>query len=675
VLSQVTSVPVRLARIAEVEDARGTQGRSVEHLVPFLFDGNSEVRAAAVRAVGRLQSPELLARLYPALRDPSAAVRVAAVNAMAQSLKSGHAASHALAAAVLDSLSRGTPGEAGWRARAIGRLPWRDSSEARRAERAILMLAGTAPAAQQEHVLHGLYALARQRRALGAPSAEAVRYATAAVARRAVGEAAARTRRLGWLTLAAAGAVPRDQVPSGLSDADDQVRRLVLVAAATTGDTALLQSAIHDAARDPSFLVRFEAVRLARAFVATQGCALLIDALGDANAHVALAAIDGLSSRCRDRGAAAEAILALIDANRSDSPVRARGRSGWHVHAHALVALARTAPERALPVVRRDATSSPLWTVRAWSARAATVLGDTTTLWALARDADGNVRDLALRGLSGLVGHAADSLFVAALAAREYQVVMAGAQLLKGTPRAAEVVPVLLQHLDRLTSERRENTRDAREALLERLDELGRAENAPQLEPLRTDFDSTIAGQAARTLSRWTGRDVRAQPVPLPLPREDVATLMTGRWFATFTMSPASGGGSFEAELHPRSAPYTVARFVRLARAGYYNGLTFHRVEPAFVIQGGSPAATEYVGDGPFMRDELDTASHLRGTLGISTRGRDTGDAQVFVNLTDNVRLDHDYTVFGTIWRGRAVAEAVLEADVIDRVTIRRSSR
>jgi cyclophilin family peptidyl-prolyl cis-trans isomerase len=148
---------------------------------------------------------------------------------------------------------------------------------------------------------------------------------------------------------------------------------------------------------------------------------------------------------------------------------------------------------------------------------------------------------------------------------------------------------------------------------------------------------------------------------------------MTGEWRARFTMAAASGGGTIEVMLFPRETPYTVARFVRLARRGYYDGLTFHRVEPGFVIQGGSPAATEYVGDGPFMRDELGARSHIRGTLGISTRGRDTGDAQIFVNLIDNYRLDHDYTVFGEIVRGNAIAEGVLEGDVIARVEIVRS--
>jgi cyclophilin family peptidyl-prolyl cis-trans isomerase len=106
------------------------------------------------------------------------------------------------------------------------------------------------------------------------------------------------------------------------------------------------------------------------------------------------------------------------------------------------------------------------------------------------------------------------------------------------------------------------------------------------------------------------------------------------------------------------------------AGRGYYDRLTFHRVATNFVIQGGSPGANEYVGADRFMRDELGLRSHARGTLGISTRGRDTGDAQIFVNLIDNWRLDHDYTVFAEVVRGMDVVDAVLEGDVIDRVEI-----
>jgi peptidyl-prolyl cis-trans isomerase B (cyclophilin B) len=91
---------------------------------------------------------------------------------------------------------------------------------------------------------------------------------------------------------------------------------------------------------------------------------------------------------------------------------------------------------------------------------------------------------------------------------------------------------------------------------------------------------------------------------------------------------------------------------------------------PNFVIQGGSPGANEYIGDATFMRDELGLWPHVRGAAGISTRGRDTGDAQIFIDLLDNPRLNHDYTVFAQALNGLDVVDQILEGDVIETVEI-----
>jgi cyclophilin family peptidyl-prolyl cis-trans isomerase len=128
--------------------------------------------------------------------------------------------------------------------------------------------------------------------------------------------------------------------------------------------------------------------------------------------------------------------------------------------------------------------------------------------------------------------------------------------------------------------------------------------------------------------------------------------------------------GTFDLALFTVQAPAAVLRFARLAEAGYYNGLTFHRVASNFVIQGGSPGANEYIGDARFMRDEVGMWPHVRGAVGVSTRGRDTGDAQIFIDLVDNPRLDHEYTVFGQVLNGIEVVDQVLEGDVIERVEI-----
>jgi cyclophilin family peptidyl-prolyl cis-trans isomerase len=131
-----------------------------------------------------------------------------------------------------------------------------------------------------------------------------------------------------------------------------------------------------------------------------------------------------------------------------------------------------------------------------------------------------------------------------------------------------------------------------------------------------------------------------------------------------------AGRGTFDLRLLPEDAPMTAQHVARLAREGYYNGLTFHRVVPNFVIQGGSPGANEYAGQGPFMRDEVGLLSHRRGTVGISTRGRHTGDAQIFINLVDLPRLDHTYTVFAEVVSGMDVVDQILEGDVIERVEV-----
>jgi cyclophilin family peptidyl-prolyl cis-trans isomerase len=128
--------------------------------------------------------------------------------------------------------------------------------------------------------------------------------------------------------------------------------------------------------------------------------------------------------------------------------------------------------------------------------------------------------------------------------------------------------------------------------------------------------------------------------------------------------------GRFEVRLLANEAPLNAWRVVGLARKRYYDGLSIHRVVPGFVLQAGSPAANEYAGDALFTRDEVGQVSNSRGSLGVSTRGRDTGDGQFYINLVDNVRLDHTFTVFGQIEKGIEVIDAILEGDVIDKVEV-----
>ena len=109
-----------------------------------------------------------------------------------------------------------------------------------------------------------------------------------------------------------------------------------------------------------------------------------------------------------------------------------------------------------------------------------------------------------------------------------------------------------------------------------------------------------------------------------------------------------------------------------LAERSYYDGLTFHRIVPNFVIQGGSPGANEYVGAAGYIRDEVGLLLHERGTVGISTRGRDTGDSQIFINLVDNYGLEHNYTVFAKMVDGMHAVDRMQKDDIIESIEIAR---
>jgi len=103
---------------------------------------------------------------------------------------------------------------------------------------------------------------------------------------------------------------------------------------------------------------------------------------------------------------------------------------------------------------------------------------------------------------------------------------------------------------------------------------------------------------------------------------------------------------------------------------GYYNGLTFHRAVPGFLIQGGQPADRRVRGRRPFRRDETGRASNACGTVGVSTRGRDAGDARISINTVDNDRLNREYRVFARVVSGMDVVDRILEGAVIARVEL-----
>jgi cyclophilin family peptidyl-prolyl cis-trans isomerase len=663
-----------LQRLLTAEDSRGTGPDGLTPLLDALSSPDTLLRRIAVRGLGRMQRPSLGRLLVTLLADPVPAVRAEAANAIAQSLRrvprtgsaeadsagfpvraAGDALTKALAeetdAPVVNAL-----------AQSLGRLSLPDSGAARAAEAAIRVRLEAAPG---PGLVHGLYTLARARKATGDLVPESV----GLLRRLALQAPDTLVRRLALRTLATTAGLDSATAVRAIGDRDDESRRLTLRGAGALSP-ALRAELVRRGSADPAAIVRIEAIAAARLGGAAPDCGPILRATRDDVPAVAITAVDSLASGCADSAGAAAVLARLVGAEVRRGPPDHR----WQLPAHALLALARldrpAAAQRLAAAVR-----SPRWETRVYAARSAGVIDARPALYRLARDRDHNVQEAAIAGLAATAGHEADSVYIRALGSRGNQVVLAAAEALKGAPASA-VAPAALAAFDRLSAGRTENARDPRLALLGRIGELGAAADSVRLRPYLADYDTTVAAAVAATIGAWSGDTARATPAPLPLPAAPLAeTFLRRDVVLRVTMAPSSGGGSFTVRLFPSEAPATVARVLRLARQGFYDGKVFQRVEPNFVVQGGGPDANEYVGDATFMRDELTARMHARGTVGISARGRDTGDGQWFINLVDNPLLDHEFTLFGEIRDGRPAAEAILEADRIATIRVLQAPR
>lgn len=110
--------------------------------------------------------------------------------------------------------------------------------------------------------------------------------------------------------------------------------------------------------------------------------------------------------------------------------------------------------------------------------------------------------------------------------------------------------------------------------------------------------------------------------------------------------------GNLTLELYAKDAPITVNNFVFLARQGYYDGCTFHRVIPGFMAQGGDPTGTGFGGPGYTIPNEISNHKHLAGTLSMANSGKDKNGSQFFICYTDQPGLDGSYSVFGELTGG-----------------------
>jgi len=620
--------------------AEDLRERNSKTLLDALATGSPDQRLAAARAMGRIQGAEYADALAQAEGSDSRPLRLEAIFALgqlglAEAAVPPESAQDAAIAALADTDARIVAAAA----EALGKLAPEGA-----ADTLVPLLAHEDPAVRREAV-HALFRLrfvpVWRKQAEDPPDLP-----TAAVAalirtledenpevRRAVAHAFSRYGQAEavpqlllrledsdrWVRVFTVRAIGRSEEPDTaealrqtLGDEDLHVRAEALSAMARLGTVEALPASLE---QDPSFHVR---AALARALAGSTDpitLEILLRLENDRSVSVRAAAIEAVAAR---RGEAhADALRRHLD------------DENWPVRAAAARAAALAG--KAAPTLLDRAIADPDVRVRTAALESAEEATPGTDL----------VRemlvspDLALRGTA-----------LALYSAREEP---ANVDLL-GTVYDASVGDEWIE---------------IREAIADSLADL--EGSRPLLERIAgTDPAPSVRGKARLGLG---GGEASALDDDAPAPE---ASPLLGR---LLTEDPLVVLETTKGEMIVRclasQAPVHVTGFVERVRAGFYDGLAWHRVVPNFVIQGGDPRGDGWGGDGTTLRDEINTARYVRGAVGMPKAGKDTGSCQIFITHLPTPHLDGNYTIFGLVESGLDVIDEIEVGDRILRAYVR----
>lgn len=217
------------------------------------------------------------------------------------------------------------------------------------------------------------------------------------------------------------------------------------------------------------------------------------------------------------------------------------------------------------------------------------------------------------------------------------------------------------------------NDVEAMQAVLQTLGRIGDERTLPLLEEAILDPDRTVGLAAASAYRNITGMDLTHQVVPSTKP------LYADYDWKTLESLPAAmkaeiktGRGTIMIRFHKDAAPFTVLSFYKLIRKKFFDGLTFHRVVPNFVIQGGDPRGDGWGGPNYSIRSEFSLQTYGRGQVGVASAGKDTEGCQLFITHSPQPHLDGRYTIFASVESGYGVLDSIQPGDRILSIRIKR---
>jgi cyclophilin family peptidyl-prolyl cis-trans isomerase/HEAT repeat protein len=413
---------------------------------------------------------------------------------------------------------------------------------------------------------------------------------------------------------------------------------------------------------DSDPLVRIAALRSLETFRDSTRVGDVIPLVQDPDGNVEVQALEVLGTMNDPRAA-----VVLRETAQSKRP--------WALRRQALLSLARV-DTASIRSVAAPWQASPDWRDRATAGAALAVATRGSAAGPFLSDRDGRVVAATLQAWSDAVDGPDGALLTAArahLGDADAAVRSVAADAVARAPRASDLPPLI----SAWRQAQRDSFPDAGESALGAIEKLSEsADGAPairfaQTEPVPASFRSLYQAWAEAHWDLLSGRWGPSVPLDPGRSLEDYRSIVRRYILGTpDQQSPhvfveVDGKGTIELALYGADAPMTVANFLRLVDAGYFNGDRWHRVVPAFVVQDGDPRGDGWGGPGGVIRDELNRHRYHDGTVGMALSGPDTGGSQWFITLGPEPHLDGGYTAFGEVASGGATLHRILQGDLI----------
>ena len=271
---------------------------------------------------------------------------------------------------------------------------------------------------------------------------------------------------------------------------------------------------------------------------------------------------------------------------------------------------------------------------------------------------EGMLKASSLRRPSEKHVRALRSIFMDALASADIAVITTAAGALSDSLFASSDCVQSL--LDALKRSRAAGDNEPMIAIMQSLAVLKDKRAIPLLQGILQDTSYTVALEASNALQKIVGDRYVKQPLLRQAPGHTEADWTLLDWVRKHpVVAISTSRGPVTFELLPDEAPFTCISFASLIKKGYFDGLTFHRVVPNFVIQGGDPQGNGWGGPGYAIRSEFGYEHYARGVVGMASSGKDTEGSQFFVTHSNQPHLDGRYTIFGRVISGMDAVDLI----------------